>query len=186
MMLREVECSCLKIDNDYLKSRVLTNLNRLNTTSLIYDELTEDEIIYAVSIVNRLNLTHIIYHLLLTSNNNLVSPRSRNSISLDINNLFDVIFNNHYGLDSYELANSTLLTEFLGNINSLYSALDPMLNKDIGTVTGENIKNTVIDIVVLILEALLIELFGRVPDFSNQIYVFQNDLDNSLSFIILA
>jgi hypothetical protein len=185
-MLQETTCSCLNVDNNYLKSRVLTNLNRLNTTSLIYDELSEDEVLYAVSIVNRLNLPHIIYHFLLTSNNNIVSSRNNNSISIDTNNLFDIVFGNQYGLDNYELSNSALLSEFLGNINSLYEALDIMVDKNLDILIRENLKNIVIDLVLLILEALLIELFGRVPDFTNQIYVFLNSLDNSLSFIIIA
>ena len=174
------------MDNEYLKSNTLADLNKFKRLSLVYDQLTQDEILYAVSVVTKLNLTHIVYHFLLTANNSIVSSVNTNSISLDINNLFDILFDSCVPMDTYDLCNSRLLTEFLGNVNALYSALGTIVDTSFDHRSLENIKNTVIDLVILILEALLIELFEHVPDFNNQIYVFNNALDNSLSFMILT
>lgn len=186
MLPRPQNCACVKVDNDYLKSRVLSDTAKFKRLSLVYDELTENEILYAVSIVNRLNLTHVLYTFLLSANNSIVSSVNANSISLDIDNLMDILFNSYVPIDTYDLCNSRLLSEFVSNVNMLYSGLDTIIGKDVCHRHIEAIKNTVIDMVVLILESLLVELIGQVDDFNNQIYVFNNSLDNSLSFIILT
>lgn len=179
-------CYCIKVDSDYLKSKVLLDTSRFKKLSLVYDKLSENEILYAVSIVNKLNLIQIIYSFLTTANNSLVNSVNKNSIALNIDNMMDVLFNSCSPIETYDLCNSRLLSEFIDNVNMLYNGLDTVVGKEISHISFEPIKNTVIDMVIVILESLLIELIKQVDSFDNQIFVFNNSLDNSLSFIILT
>lgn len=163
---------CIKIDNVYLKNIALSNTWQLVNDDSFPTPYNPEYIMYSLSLLKEINLAKIMFDILTVKNNIIVDFELQNkqtcAISIDMDYLYYLLFNKYRVGEFYFNPIDSLVGDFSSSIDFIYTDLSAIV-KQTGSIDTSEIKDILIDYIVIILEKILVEIFTNLDNNSDSV-----------------